>query len=141
MVPERRATEVTATDEEMLRALHTEHGGALFAFALRLTSGDRQRAEDLVQETLLRAWQHPEALDPARGSVRAIAAMAARRADTAHASSMAAIVRHSRTRGTDTISTVAPARRSDRASSSSAARSPVVPPSDTRSTSVIREGS
>lgn len=58
-------------DEELLRALHAEHGDALFAHALRLTSGDRQRAEDLVQETLLRAWQHPAALDPGRGSVRA----------------------------------------------------------------------
>ncbi|UWP87275.1 sigma-70 family RNA polymerase sigma factor [Dactylosporangium fulvum] len=55
----------------MLKALHTDHGDALFAHALRLTGGDRQRAEDLVQETLLRAWQHPDALDPARGSVRA----------------------------------------------------------------------
>jgi RNA polymerase sigma-70 factor (ECF subfamily) len=58
-------------DDDLLRALHEEHGDALFAHALRLTSGDRQRAEDLVQETLLRAWQHPEALDPERGSVRA----------------------------------------------------------------------
>jgi RNA polymerase sigma-70 factor, ECF subfamily len=58
-------------DDELLRALHEEHGDALFAHALRLTSGDRQRAEDLVQETLLRAWRHPEALDPNRGSVRA----------------------------------------------------------------------
>jgi RNA polymerase sigma-70 factor (ECF subfamily) len=58
-------------DDELLRALHEQHGDALFAHALRLTSGDRQRAEDLVQETLLRAWQHPEALDPDRGSVRA----------------------------------------------------------------------
>jgi RNA polymerase sigma-70 factor, ECF subfamily len=58
-------------DAELLRALHTEHGDALFAHALRLTGGDRQRAEDLVQETMLRAWQHPEALDPAKGSVRA----------------------------------------------------------------------
>jgi RNA polymerase sigma-70 factor (ECF subfamily) len=55
----------------LLRALHEEHGDALFAHALRLTNGDRQRAEDLVQETLLRAWQHPQALDPTRGSVRA----------------------------------------------------------------------
>lgn len=28
---------------------------------MRLTSGDRHRAEDIVQETLLRAWNHPEA--------------------------------------------------------------------------------
>ena len=51
--------------------MFAEHGDALYTHALRLTSGDRQRAEDLVQETLLRAWRHPEALDPDRGSVRA----------------------------------------------------------------------
>lgn len=58
-------------DAELLRAMFAEHGDALCAHALRLTNGDRQRAEDLVQETLLRAWRHPEALDPDRGSVRA----------------------------------------------------------------------
>ncbi len=58
-------------DAELLRAMFAEHGDALYAHALRLTSGDRQRAEDLVQETLLRAWRHPEALNPDRGSVRA----------------------------------------------------------------------
>jgi RNA polymerase sigma-70 factor, ECF subfamily len=57
-------------DAELLRALQTEHGAALFAHALRLTDGDRHRAEDLVQETFLRAWQHPQTLDPERGSVR-----------------------------------------------------------------------
>jgi RNA polymerase sigma-70 factor (ECF subfamily) len=62
---------VATEDGDLLRALHEEHGDALFAHALRLTNGDRQRAEDLVQETLLRAWQHPNALDPTRGSVRA----------------------------------------------------------------------
>jgi RNA polymerase sigma-70 factor, ECF subfamily len=62
---------VTEQDTELLRALHAEHGDALFAHALRLANGDSQRAEDLVQETLLRAWRHPEALDPSRGSVRA----------------------------------------------------------------------
>jgi RNA polymerase sigma-70 factor (ECF subfamily) len=58
-------------EAELLRAMFAEHGDALYTHALRLASGDRQRAEDLVQETLLRAWRHPEALDPDRGSVRA----------------------------------------------------------------------
>jgi len=62
---------VTADDAEVLRTLHADHGDALFAHAVRLCDGDRQRAEDLVQETLLRAWRHPEALDPDRGSARA----------------------------------------------------------------------
>jgi RNA polymerase sigma-70 factor (ECF subfamily) len=62
---------LTDDDAELLRAMHAEHGEALYAHALRLVGGDRQRAEDLVQETLLRAWRHPEALDPERGSVRA----------------------------------------------------------------------
>ncbi|OLB64579.1 MAG: RNA polymerase subunit sigma [Actinobacteria bacterium 13_2_20CM_2_72_6] len=60
-----------ADDAELLGAMFAEHGDALYAHALRLASGDRQRAEDLVQETLLRAWRHPEALNPDRGSVRA----------------------------------------------------------------------
>jgi RNA polymerase sigma-70 factor (ECF subfamily) len=60
-----------ANDEELLRALHAEHGDALFVHALRLCDGDRQRAEDLVQETLLRAWRHPDSLNPDRGSARA----------------------------------------------------------------------
>lgn len=49
------------TAEHELAALQREHGRP-FALLLRLCDGDRQRAEDLVQETLVRAWQHPEAL-------------------------------------------------------------------------------
>lgn len=62
---------ISDQDAQLLRAMHDEHADALLAHALRLVNGDRQRAEDLVQETLLRAWRHPEALDPDRGSVRA----------------------------------------------------------------------
>ncbi|GAC1326710.1 MAG: sigma-70 family RNA polymerase sigma factor [Mycobacteriales bacterium] len=54
----------------MLRALYAEHAGPLFAFALRLT-GDRSRAEDVVQETLLRAWRSADRLEPsAAGTLR-----------------------------------------------------------------------
>lgn len=48
-------------DEAALRTLHDEHAGALLSYAMRLCNGDRQRAEDIVQETLLRAWNHLEA--------------------------------------------------------------------------------
>jgi RNA polymerase sigma-70 factor (ECF subfamily) len=48
-------------DAAFLRALYAEHGAALLGYATRLT-GDRGRAEDLVQETLLRAWRHAEKL-------------------------------------------------------------------------------
>ena len=46
--------------EERLRRIYAEHGAALLAFATRVCGGDRQRAEDVVQEVLVRAWRHPE---------------------------------------------------------------------------------
>jgi RNA polymerase sigma-70 factor (ECF subfamily) len=66
---------LSTTDE----ALYAEHAGPLFHYVLRLTSGDRQWAEDVVQETLLRAWQHPAAFEPARGPARAWLCTVARR--------------------------------------------------------------
>ena len=44
--------------EELIRALYAEHGPLLLAFVQRLLNGDRPAAEDIVQETLLRAWRH-----------------------------------------------------------------------------------
>ncbi|MCX2184502.1 sigma-70 family RNA polymerase sigma factor [Streptomyces sp. SKN60] len=58
------------TDERALKELKDEHGPALLSFLLGLTQGDRQRAEDLVQETLVRAWLHPEAFDSSYTSMR-----------------------------------------------------------------------
>jgi RNA polymerase sigma-70 factor, ECF subfamily len=57
-------------DEEVVRELYAVHGRPLLGYVLSLVDGDRQRAEDVVQETLLRAWRHPEALDDQRGSTR-----------------------------------------------------------------------
>jgi len=61
-----------STDPEtaLMRVLYDEHSAALWRYAMRLT-GDRARAEDEVQETLLRAWQHPEVTDDAQRPVRA----------------------------------------------------------------------
>jgi RNA polymerase sigma-70 factor, ECF subfamily len=55
---------------EMVVALYTDHGSGLRRFAAGLT-GDRGRAEDIVQETMLRAWRHPEAVDGQRGDPQA----------------------------------------------------------------------
>ena len=57
-------------DTALMGELYTEHAGALLRYALRLT-GDRARAEDVVQETLLRAWQHPHVFDDSERSPRA----------------------------------------------------------------------
>lgn len=64
-----------SSDEELVRALYAEHAAPLLRYAMHLMSGDRQRAEDIVQETLLRAWQHPEAIAgrPARPWLFAVA--------------------------------------------------------------------
>jgi RNA polymerase sigma-70 factor, ECF subfamily len=52
-------------DEDQARALYAEHAGALLAYVRRLVGGDWQQAEDIVQETLLRAWRHRAELDVA----------------------------------------------------------------------------
>ncbi|MDH2391695.1 MULTISPECIES: sigma-70 family RNA polymerase sigma factor [Streptomyces] len=59
----------SSTDEALIRSLYEEHGNALLAYATRLT-GDRGAAEDVVQETLIRAWRHSESLVNGKGSVR-----------------------------------------------------------------------
>jgi RNA polymerase sigma-70 factor (ECF subfamily) len=49
---------------DLLRALHEAHAAALHRYVSRLT-GDSALADDVVQETLLRAWRLPRVLDEA----------------------------------------------------------------------------
>jgi RNA polymerase sigma-70 factor, ECF subfamily len=53
----------------MVKGLYDEHAAALWRYARRLT-GDPARAQDVVQETLLRAWQHPEVANDTERSAR-----------------------------------------------------------------------
>ncbi|GHF73059.1 RNA polymerase sigma factor [Streptomyces mashuensis] len=69
----------TSPDEDLMRSLYEEHAGPLLAFVSRLVGGDRQRAEDVVQETLLRAWRNADRLRGATGSVRPWLVTVARR--------------------------------------------------------------
>jgi RNA polymerase sigma-70 factor, ECF subfamily len=49
-------------DDSFVRALYAEYSGILLSLVLRLTGGDRYWAEDVVQETLLRAWRNADGL-------------------------------------------------------------------------------
>jgi len=57
-------------EDKGLRALFDAHASVLLAYAMRLTGGDRARAEDVVQETLVRAWRNLDRLDDAVAPVR-----------------------------------------------------------------------
>ena len=59
------------SEAALMRQLHDDHAAALWSFCMRLTGQDGARAEDVVQETLLRAWRNASALDQSHGSVRA----------------------------------------------------------------------
>lgn len=54
----------------LLRALHDRHAPALWRYVVRLT-GDDRLAEDVVQETLLRAWRRPNILREDEPAARA----------------------------------------------------------------------
>jgi RNA polymerase sigma-70 factor (ECF subfamily) len=59
-----------AVDNGLIRAVYNEHGQAVLAYATKLT-GDRTAGADVLLETLVRAWRHPEVLVSGKGSVRA----------------------------------------------------------------------
>ena len=61
---------MSSRDDAAVRALYAEHAAALGAFVVQLLGGDRARAQDVVQETMLRAWRQPALLHQVHGSVR-----------------------------------------------------------------------
>jgi RNA polymerase sigma-70 factor, ECF subfamily len=61
---------VAAHAEHELRQMYDEHATAVFRFVLRLNGSDRGGAEDVVQDTFVRAWQHRAALLDHGASIR-----------------------------------------------------------------------
>jgi RNA polymerase sigma-70 factor (ECF subfamily) len=59
-----------ARDEEFIRAVYDKHGVFLLRVATGLLRGDSHQAQDLVQEAVLRAWQHTDILDPEAEGIR-----------------------------------------------------------------------
>jgi RNA polymerase sigma-70 factor (ECF subfamily) len=56
--------------EEQLTELYRRHRSEIMRMLLRGSSADRGHAEDVLQETFVRAWQHPESV--ARGLDQAL---------------------------------------------------------------------
>ncbi|RZQ62592.1 sigma-70 family RNA polymerase sigma factor [Amycolatopsis suaedae] len=57
-------------DEDLATMLYGQLRGVLFTHVLRLTNYDRQWTEDVVQETLIRAWQNSANLTREPGMLR-----------------------------------------------------------------------
>src|SRR5689334_11884158 len=68
-----------AADDVMVTELYRQYRGPLLLFVLRLTAGDRQQAEDIVQETMVRAWREAGRLDLSEPSLMPWLATVARR--------------------------------------------------------------
>lgn len=64
-----RAISAALDDEEGVRQAYAAHGAELFRFALRAL-GDRGHAQDVVQETFVRAWRSRARFDPELASLR-----------------------------------------------------------------------
>ena len=75
-----RADASTETgDDVLVGEIYRRYRAPLLAFVLRLTAGDRQHAEDVVQETMLRAWRQAAQFDQAERSLMPWLATVARR--------------------------------------------------------------
>jgi RNA polymerase sigma-70 factor, ECF subfamily len=50
-------------DDAIVTEMYRQYRVPLMSYVLRLTAGDRQHAEDVVQETMVRAWRQAGKLD------------------------------------------------------------------------------
>jgi len=66
-------------DDMLVTELYRKYHGPLLLFVVRLMAGDRQRAEDIVQETMVRAWREARRLDFTEPSLMPWLATVARR--------------------------------------------------------------
>lgn len=64
------AAAVTTDADTYLRTLYRRHGSALLHRAARMLGGDWHRAQDIVQEVAIRAWQYPMDVGPMDATVR-----------------------------------------------------------------------
>ena len=69
----------TADDDALVTEMYRQYRVPLMSYVLRLTAGDRQHAEDVVQETMARAWRQAAKLDLTEPSLMPWLATVARR--------------------------------------------------------------
>jgi RNA polymerase sigma-70 factor (ECF subfamily) len=65
--------------DDLAKSLYHDFGRPLLAYTLKLTGHDRHWAEDVVQETLIRAWRNADKLDRQPEMLRAWLHTVARR--------------------------------------------------------------
>ena len=68
------------TADAFMAELFRVHSGPLLRYLHRLTLGDTARAEDLLQETMVRIWRHPEHFGGDVEALRPLVFTVARRA-------------------------------------------------------------
>lgn len=69
----------SADDDMIVTELYRQYRLPLMSYVLRLTAGNRQQAEDVVQETMVRAWRQAGKLDLTEPSLMPWLATVARR--------------------------------------------------------------
>ena len=60
----------SASAEARMQALYEAHARMIYRYLLTLTFGQRQTAEDLLQETMMKVWRNIDALHPDIGRLR-----------------------------------------------------------------------